>query len=256
MRQTQFVVLTTQRSGSSWLVDLLNAHPRIAAYAEMFRVTDTSVPVYGANRVLPFETMVPPGTWSVSRVQFRRRYDYLRGLGRAHPRAGAVGFKLMYDQTRDHPGLLATLVVRRTRFIHLVRHNHVRALLSFDVAERSNGWHPRAGEEVAATRVRVDPTRIVERLEDRASEIERFRRRLRLVPAAVLEVSFEELRADRDDVLARIHRFLRVPRSDLEPRTSIVPTPVRLADAIENVDDVRRALTGTRFASQLAELLR
>ena len=42
-RPTMFVVLTTQRSGSSWLVDLLDDHPAVTAYAEMFRVTDTTV---------------------------------------------------------------------------------------------------------------------------------------------------------------------------------------------------------------------
>jgi len=29
MRQTTFVLLTTQRSGSGWLVDLLDDHPSI-----------------------------------------------------------------------------------------------------------------------------------------------------------------------------------------------------------------------------------
>ena len=129
-RPTTFVILTTQRSGSGWLVDLLDDHPSVVAYEELFKVTETTVARHGASVVPRFEVMVGPRTWSTSRGLVLKRYDYLRGLARAHPGADAVGFKLMYDQTRDHPWLVAMLIMMRARFVHLVRRNSLSAVLS------------------------------------------------------------------------------------------------------------------------------
>lgn len=250
MTQTHFVVLTTQRSGSSWLIDLLNAHPTIAAYGEMFRVTDTRVPSYGARDVPTFEVMVPRGTWSVSRVLFRRRYEYVRSLGRAHPDARAVGFKLMYDQTRDHPGLLETLVIRRTRVVHLVRHDHLSALVSFDVAFGRDRWRYHEGDEAPAAGVHVDPDELLGRLDERASEIARFRRRLARLPVRVCEVAYEDLRDRRDDVLRSVLDFLGAPAPRQRLQSPLIPTgPASGLDAIENRDEVVAALSGTRYAA-------
>ena len=90
-RQTTFVLLTTQRSGSGWLVDLLDDHPAIVAYDELFRVTDTTVARHGATRVPRFEVMVGPSTFSTSAGLAAKRRRYVRGLVRAHPEARAVG---------------------------------------------------------------------------------------------------------------------------------------------------------------------
>jgi LPS sulfotransferase NodH len=251
---TTFVVLTTQRSGSSWLVDLLNDHPAVAAYAELFRVTDTTVSDYGATAVPRFEVLVDPGRWSVSRQLVMHRYRYVRGLARAHPDAQAVGFKLMYDQTRDHPGLMSVLVWRHARFIHLVRRDQFAALVSFDLAEHRGRWWYHEGHDVPSARVLLEPSEIVPRLEERESEIERFRRRLKRLPVHVLEVAYEDLAERPGEELSRILRFLGVSPSEVELSSSLVRTsPDELAGVIENYEDVRSALIGTRFASELAD---
>jgi LPS sulfotransferase NodH len=253
-RPTTFVILTTQRSGSSWLVDLLNDHPAVAAYAELFRVADTTVSDYGATAVPRFETLVDPGTWSVSRQLVLYRHGYVRGLARAHADAQAVGFKLMYDQTRDHPGLMSALVWRRARFVHLVRRDQLAALVSFDLAERRGRWWYHEGHDVPSARVLVDPTEVVRRLEERDCEIERFRKRLRRLPARVLEVAYEDLAERPGEELSRILSFLGVSPTEVKLTSSLVRTsPDELAAAIENYEDVRSALDGTRFAPALSD---
>jgi len=247
-RPTTFVVLTTQRSGSSWLVDLLNDHPAVAAYAEMFRVTDTTVSDYGATDVPRFEVMVSRGNFSTSKALAGRRYVYLRGLERAHPGAQAVGFKLMYDQTRDHPGLMSLLVLRRARFIHLVRRDLLGGILSFDRAEQRNRWRYHEGDAIPSARVHADTSDLLRRLDDREREIQRFRRRLRRLPTQVIEIAYEDLSERRDDVLQRVLRFLGVTPAKTELTSSLVRSaPASSSEAIENPDDVRAALMGTRF---------
>ena len=243
-----FVVLTTQRSGSSWLVDLLNDHPAVAAYAEMFRVTDTTVPDYGATDVPRYEAMVGGRTGSTSKALVRRRYAYLRDLERAHQGAQAVGFKLMYDQARDHPGLLSLLVSRRARFIHLVRRDLLAGILSFDRAEQHGRWRYHEGDAIPGARVQADTSGLLRRLDEREREIEHFRRLLRRLPSRVFEVAYEDLSERRDEVLKRVLRFLGVTPSTTELTSSLVPSaPPRSSEVLENPDDIRAALTGTRF---------
>jgi LPS sulfotransferase NodH len=243
-----FVVLTTQRSGSSWLVDLLNDHPAVTAYAEMFRVTDTTVSDYGATEVPRFEAMVSRANFSTSKVLAGRRHAYLRGLEQAHPGVQAVGFKLMYDQTRDHPGLLSLLVLHRARFIHLVRRDLLGGILSFDRAEQRGRWHYHEGDAIPSARVRADTSDLLRRLDEREGEIQRFRRRLRRLPSRVLEVAYEDLSERHDDVLQRLLQFLGVAPAQIDLTSTLVRSaPESSVKALENLDDVRATLEGTRF---------
>jgi len=252
-RPTIFVILTTQRSGSGWLVDLLDDHPAIAAYEELFRVATTNVAAHGATVVPRFEVMVGPGTFSTSSGLVPKRYGYVRGLARAHPEAGAVGFKLMYDQTRDHPGLMHALTLVRARFIHLVRRDSLSALISFDVASERRQWHYYTGDTAPALRARTDVASLLGRLEERDREIDRFRRRLARLPAQVHEVAYEDLVERHDVTLRRILEFLHVPPTNRPLRSSLVrPTAARAVDLLENRADVVAALAGTPYEVTVA----
>ena len=253
-RAVLFVVLTTQRSGSAWLVDLLNDHPAVVAYAELFRVGDTTVPDYGATQVPRFEVMVPPGTHSTSSTLAWRRHEYVAGLARAHAGASAVGFKLMHDQARDHLGLMSALVFARARFVHLVRRDHLSALVSFDLAAERNRWRYHEGDEVSADHVHVDPAELLRRLDERDSEVAHFRRRLSRLPVRVCEVAYEDLRERRDHVLRSVLDFLGVPPPSHRLRSQLIPTgPVSGLDAVENRAEVVAALSGTRYAVMASE---
>jgi LPS sulfotransferase NodH len=252
-RPKLFVILTTQRSGSSWLVDLLDDHPLIAAYGELFRVTDTSVFCYGATAVPNFEVMVGPQTFSVSPGLAARRLRYVRGLARAHPEARAVGFKLMYDQTRDHGGLLGLLGLLRVKFVHLVRRDSLSAIVSFDIATERARWHFRSGDAVHVPRIRTDPESLVERLQRRDQEIERFRRRLARMAVPVHEVAYEDLLARHQETLSGVVEFLGLPAPARPLHSTLVrPTQRRPIDLVENRDDVVAALAGTEYEALAA----
>jgi LPS sulfotransferase NodH len=166
-----------------------------------------------------------------------------------------VGFKLMYDQTRDHAGLLELLALRRCRVVHLVRRDHLRALVSFDLATARGAWHHYQGDVWRGTQVRIDPSRLVRRIEDREAEIAHFRRRLRRLPLRTMEVQYERLVERRDEALRSIFEFLGVPSAETAVSSTMLPSAVpSLADAIQNVDEVRSALSKTRFAPQLAAI--
>ena len=99
-KPTAFVVFTSPRTGSSWLIDLLDSHPRIAAYAELFLPGDRSTPDYGSQDLPRFEAALTP-RWRITRVPARLRY--LRRVFAARDGVGAAGFKLMYGHPEVHP---------------------------------------------------------------------------------------------------------------------------------------------------------
>lgn len=249
-RPTLFVLLTTQRSGSGWLVDLLDDHPAITSYEELFRVSAATFSRHGASAVPHFEVMVGPGTFSTSPGLVRQRYRYVRSLVRAHPGSRAVGFKLMYDQTRDHPGLMGVLTLMRARFVHLVRRDSLGAIISFDIAHARDRWHYHAGDSVPSLRVRMDTASVLGRLQERDDEIDRFRRRLARLPVPVHEVAYEDLVTRRDETLAGVVDFLGVPPAEQPLRSSVVRAArERTVDLVENRDDLLAALAGTRYES-------
>lgn len=247
------MILTTQRSGSSWLVDLLDHHPSITAYGELFRVTDTSVSCYGATAVPKFEVMVGPRTFSVSAGLAAKRLRYVRGLVRAHPDARAVGFKLMYDQTRDHGGLLGALALLRVKFVHLVRRDSLSAVVSFDIASESARWHFRFGDAMSLPPIRADTASLVDRLQQRDREIERFRTRLARMAVPVHEVAYEDLVARHEEALGAVVEFLGLPRPAAPLHSSLVrPTYRRPIDLVENREEVVATLAGTEYESLAA----
>jgi LPS sulfotransferase NodH len=134
-----YLLLTTQRSGSTWACQLLNSQPGINCGLQ-------GVPLGDGNSGTISETMI--------QYSFMRRKDpalrnvtldsYTVSLERALTKAaessrcgldgagGAAGFKLMYDQIPDHlvavpkgrqeaAPLMKWLAERRVSVVHLVR---------------------------------------------------------------------------------------------------------------------------------------
>src|SRR5688572_22652128 len=103
----RFVVLTTSRAGSTWLIELLNMQSGVKAHGELFldrpRLTPAIADLADYPRFVELH-----GTPSWTRIP--KVLSYLSALYRAQ---GTVGFKLMYSQLREHPEILVYLAARR-----------------------------------------------------------------------------------------------------------------------------------------------
>ena len=243
---TPFLVLTFPRTGSSWLVDTLDSHPRIAAYDELLYGAG-GAPAHARSDLSNFVDYRFRSVW-VERLAVLRRLTYLRAVYRRRPGVQAVGFKLMYLQARSNPGLLPLLALRRARAIHLVRANLLAAAISYDVARSTGVFHPRRGETTPSALVRLDTDRLIARLEGMALDISRARSWLERLRFPRIEVVYEELAARPKETLAEILRFLGVGR----PVDGLRSQLVRSSDEqsllrVENPCEVRAALAGSRF---------
>ena len=55
---TSFVVLSTQRSGSTWVVDMLDSHPRVSCYGELLLPEGTGKHPVGAQDTVPLSDVL------------------------------------------------------------------------------------------------------------------------------------------------------------------------------------------------------
>lgn len=250
-RPTRFVILTKSRSGSKWLVELLDSHDDIAVFGEVFGGARVRAD-YGAEGVPRFAAYLERRAIGRSLPLVVNRLSYFRKLYAARPDAKAVGFKLVYGQAGR--GSLEYFAMRRVRVLHLVRANVFDAVLSYEVGKARDFVGARREEILRPVKVTLDPSTLRKRLEDHEYAISCARHQIQRYRLPWLEMFYEELVARRDEMLRRILRFL-----DVEPRieglhSTFVPIDdVPRAEVVENLDEVREVLAGTRFEWMLGD---
>jgi hypothetical protein len=254
-----FVVLTLARTGSSWLVDLLDSHPQVVAYGELFGLDgrEENGEKYGRQGFPYFETYLR------ERRRGRRtpprlvaRIEYLNDLTRMHA-AKTVGFKLTYKEASLNPGLLPALTLRRAPVVHLIRSNALDAVVSWEVARSRRTFHVQDGEELPPLApVRLDARSLAQQLDWREFAVTRMRARILTLRLPYIEAFYEELIGPRgEEKIAGILEYLGLeqPPGQLTSRLTRV-SDVPTSSAIENFDEVCDALAGTRFEWMLGSL--
>ncbi|MEW6754949.1 MAG: Stf0 family sulfotransferase [Candidatus Latescibacterota bacterium] len=249
---TRFVVLTTQRAGSTWLIDTLNSHPSVVAYGELFLQDGRGTPPWGAQDVVRWRehlARLRSGTPGCSRRE--ALVAYLDALFAPRPGAVAIGFKLMYGQAGEYPQIGEYMTARGCSVVHLIRRNVLDVQISREAAVARDLFHVSREEKVAPARVRLDARSLVRQLERLEQEVARARKQLAARDLATVEVCYEDLVSD-PGTFGRVLEFLQVPRAG-QPLLSRLQKIVKLPhpQTLANYDEVRRVLSGTRFSELL-----
>ncbi len=239
---TKFIVLTTQRSGSSYLCSLLDNHPGISCTQEVFLPRNTNEITYRTWR-----------TASIGRElkHWFKRQDavnaYLAQLYGKQPSLQAFGFKLMYGQAKRYPEVVDWCGRNNVRVVHLIRQNALKMVVSRHVAQKRGVYlSTRTMDPVT---VSIDTRRLIHQLQQSDRLVQRHRELFSDLPC--LEVSYEAMMADRDRQLQDILTFLDC-EVNLHLSTELVKTSSdSLASLIENYDEVCQALIGSRFEKYL-----
>ncbi len=248
-KPVRFIVLSTQRSGSTWVVDMLNSHPQVTCYGALFLPEGQGKQPVGAQMPYFYDLMRQEGRSRILHPVLGWRF--VSSVFRNTRGGTAVGFKLMYSQFKYVPWLLLYLTLRRVRVVHLVRSNKLDHVISTASARARGQFHQWDGEQVENPPVRLEPERVVDQIRWEETKVRRARRILALLRAPRLEITYEELVQDPsryDDVLT----FIGAPTSEGQLTTSLRKWNRRGYEAsVENLDELRAALRGTPYAALL-----
>jgi LPS sulfotransferase NodH len=240
------IVLTTQRTGSTFLIECLKSHPEVYCRGEMLA---------GGH-------VWPPGLVYKSRLA-TKAYRYLtsgavfptRMMDRYFARADrpVKVFKAMYNQIRP-PWILRYLREHtEIRILHLRRHNLLKQYISHELihVRRADHWDPHTTEPVKPASIVISADaalRYLRRLRAEYDTHERiFGRHARL------QLTYESM-IDGDALAAGVARdicaFLGIAHRPMH--SSLVKmNPERLDEMITNYDEVSRAVGKTEFADLL-----
>lgn len=242
----RFVVLSSQRSGSTWLISLLNQVDDTAAFGELFLHRRRTT---GPEKTR-FEFDYP--RYLESSPAGLRPWRVFAYLDQFYERPGTVGFKLMYSQWRKYPELLLYFRLHRVQIIHLVRRNHLNVLLSRHIKAVTQQAHILS--EAEPTRfdpVELDSTTLVRRLRLQQWSIAATRRLLHLSRLPQLELAYEDLLQDAT-CFDRLWQFLDINPQRVLPQSRLKKIAARQhRDLIGNYEQVRTTLSGTPFAHLL-----
>jgi LPS sulfotransferase NodH len=227
MSAQRFLIYSQPRTGSTWLVDLLNNHPEIECDGELFSAD-----------------------WKHSRRVWSRRLlrscpiPYLQ-LRAALCKAPAYGFKILHYQAYHQKGLLTKLHRRGWKIIHLSRLHLWNQAVSDQLAIQTKRYHRTPNDPVQADPVRIEPAAILNKIDSLKRQSHDETRALEGIPH--LPIEYERDLVDdtvRGLTLSRIHVMLGVsaiPGSSVFLPTYDRPMHQLVANYEEIVDCVRHS---------------
>jgi LPS sulfotransferase NodH len=246
----KFVLVANSRTGSTWVIDLLDSHDHVTAYSELFHGSAYGKPPVGGHRdILMWSSYAASqGSPRTRRDRMRLSFRYLdEEVYRERSGKSAAGFKLMYSQAAFEFYVLAYLKVRRVAVIHLIRQNHLDGILSEDAVQTRHVAHAHSGGEVQPLQLELDPYTLVERLRARADSVRQARELFSTMGLPYAEIYYENLLADA----SRIHEAIQFLGIDAVPEQlesslqKVNPTDHR--QLIANYDEVQGLLKDTEF---------
>jgi LPS sulfotransferase NodH len=242
-----FVLFSTQRNGSTWVMSVLNGFESVAGHDELLLPRRRS-----PDRRWDSDFAYPRYVETRGKYGRVRPFSVFRYLDAFYRLPGTVGFKLMYSEIKRYPEVLPYLMRRGVRVVHLVRRNHLDVLLSFEVKRALGQAHVLTTQERPPdVTVELDTASLVKNLKRLQRKHELGRRLLRVCRLKHVEVVYEELVRDEAQ-FDRIRDLLGIPAGEPLPASHIVKSRRgRQRDVIANYDDVRRALQGSGFAGLL-----
>ncbi len=241
-KKNKFCIITTQRSGSAWLISLLESHPDIKAFYEIFLDRWP-----GNDFLVSFHKYKKANSGIRPEITFR----YLDQLDIYPGEHHTIGFKIMYNQLGRCPEVLAKFAFDRYKIIHLVRDNFLDIVISGASMEQNKLIHVK--KKVHANPVTLEAESLIQGLSQLEAQLNLARLLLKIIPNPVLEINYDELCRNRDQALGNIVDFLGVPLAQhklVSDRQKIHRGSYQ--QKIANYEQVVQTLAGTKFEKLLS----
>jgi LPS sulfotransferase NodH len=252
---TQAIILTTQRTGSTFLVTCLDSHPEIGCLGEILagsRLFHVPEFLYRFRYGTKAYRYLRSGAWYPTRMM-RRYLDDARLGSMQLERKKVLAFKVMYNQIR--PAWIMNFLRERKalRILHLRRNNLLKVYVSNQLlrVKRDDAWKPHTTAPVSAVSMPISPARAIDYMRRAVAEYEAHERLFADHPRLALSYETMIEGPGLSPAVARdICAFLDV--SDHPMQSKLVKmNPERLQDMVTNYDELASAVAKTEFAAML-----
>jgi len=251
-------ILASQRSGTTLFRSILNTHPKVHAFDEVYGGLR---PQRGPNYLgfLLQQVSNDPSS-ALPQVETLRQLfqDHHAKLEALTPEASVRLVDIKYTHVHrfnplnyhvlELPFVLRCIQASGGSVLHLIRKNVLATYTSAVVAKRNASYRATKADSVKETRVQMNAEETLRELENRDREIEHFRNLLQ--STAVREIYYEDMIQDglfSEPILAELAQSWSIdPQFERKPqREKIVPP---LSDAIINFDEIEAKLASTKFS--------
>ena len=244
----KFMVLTQARTGSSMFTSMLDSHPNIKCFGEVFNP--------GSN--FGYKHWQSKSYKRRIADKYLRDYNiekYIDSLLSVEPEDNtqAVGFKVIYPGQFDRwPNLRCYCRENDFKVISCIRKNLVRKYISSKIANYEGVWttQERREERVSLNVDVNDLSRYLDRVETIYQLIDTL-----TVEFRGIQVSYEELSSNRESIMIEVLQFLGIEELEIQElkAKTVKQNPERLDQIIENYDEVSSFLNKTRHKWCLEE---
>lgn len=238
----KFAILTQARTGSNMLVSLLNSHPKIQCFGEALN----------PNSSFGYENWAQKSLLRKISNKYLRDYHvekYLDSLlsVKSPEDIRATGFKVIYPGQFDRwSNLRYYWRSQDFKIISLTRQNLLRKYVSSRIANVENTWSTQKHRGKVVS-INID-------INDLNRHMLRFETIYKLIDSLTIEfrgikITYEELSKNRERCLKTISEYLGTEDFKMETLTAktVKQNPARLAELIENFDEVCAALEDTQY---------
>jgi len=244
---TKFIILTRSRSGSNFLVDLLNSHGDIVCFNELFSRSGQTLwglPGYG-HRVAKSSSVAR--LKNADPVRFIEHHVY-----RSHPRhVTAVGFKLLYNQAHKGTGEQLWQYLREledVKVIHLKRKNLLNVLVSKKKADADGVWVSRDNTAVHTSQSPLEVSHeecmaLFNWTREQQNKYDAYFER-----QEKLDLVYEDLLSDTETVMNAVQDFLGVDKRKLTAQIR-KQSNRPLSEVIANYTQLKTSFAGTEWES-------
>ena len=239
-KASKFCILTTQRSGSTWLSTLLDSNPKIQGFRELFIDQEFIFPDTKLSTFPLYQKKNPGKRPGIT-------FEYLNKLDDYLDQQEAIGFKLMYDQLLDYPEIIFKLVTEKYKIIHLVRENYLDVVISGKIKDELGVAHTKV--KIEPKKVYLEPAWLIRNLNKRDLKRKVANTFLAMMPNEVLNITYDNLRVERDETLRLIADFLNLNSADKNIFNSELKkiNSKSHQEMIENYAEIKSVLSGTKY---------
>jgi hypothetical protein len=239
----KFLIISAPRSGSNLLCGILNSHPQILCFHELFHKKSI---FYGPKNNNKYNF----GTLAERDEDQKRFISKIYSLEHGYK---AVGFKMF----NGHNNILLSALVKNKNIkkIILYRNAVLNAFVSLEIARKTNKYQSTRKIDLLS----AETTKIVLNIESFKKYVDKKRMFFEWIKKRIDDQPFFEL--DYTDIVKKTSRYKKLlPFIGVENLPSLKPihqkqNPVKLSEKIYNFDEVCLALKNTKYAKYLKKEL-